>query len=51
MSYKIVDYEGETLEDGFVTATDAYTYMSKLFTKEHIKNMGLRVVREEKDER
>ena len=51
MSYKIVDYEGETLEYGFKTATDAYTCMSKLFTKEHIKNMGLRVVREEKYER
>lgn len=51
MSYKIVDYEGETLEDGFVTATDAYTYMSILFTKDHIKNMSLRVVKEENDER
>ena len=51
MSYKIIDYEGETLEDGFVTATDAYTYMSILFTKDHIKNMSLRVVKEENDER
>ena len=51
MSYKIIDYEGETLEDGFVTATDAYTYMSILFTKDHIKNMSLRVVQEENDER
>lgn len=47
MGYKIIDYEGETLEDGFVTATDAYTCMSKLFTKEHIKNMSLRVVKQE----
>ena len=51
MVYKIIDYEGETVADGFNTATDAYTCMSKLFTKTHIKNMGLRVVREEKDER
>lgn len=47
MGYKIIDYEGETVADGFVTATDAYTVMSVLFTKEHIKNMGLRVVRME----
>lgn len=51
MGYKIIDYEGETLEDGFVTATDAYTYMSILFTKDHIKNMSLSVVKEENDER
>lgn len=42
--YKIVDYEGETVQDGFYTATNAYIFMSTLFTKEHIKNMGLRVV-------
>ena len=47
MGYKIIDYEGETVADDFNTATDAYTCMSKLFTKEHIKNMGLRVVKQE----
>ena len=47
IGYKINDYEGETVADDFNTATDAYTCMSKLFTKEHIKNMSLRVVKQE----
>ena len=49
MSYKIVDYEGETVADDFNTATDAYICISTLFTKEHIKNMSLRVVKETED--
>lgn len=51
MGYKIIDYEGETVEDDFYTSTAAYMFMQDLFTKEHIKTMGLRVVKEEKDER
>ena len=47
MSYKIIDYTGETVEDDFYSATAAYKFMSDLFTKEHIKNMGLKVIREE----
>lgn len=47
MSYKIIDYEGETVEDDFYTATAAYMFMQDLFTKDHIKNMGLKVVKME----
>ena len=50
MRYKIIDYEGETVADDFNTATDAYTVMNVLFTKTHIKNMGLRVVRETEED-
>lgn len=49
MGYKIIDYEGETVADDFATATDAYIVMNTLFTKTHIKNMGLRVVRTEEN--
>ena len=50
MSYKIIDYTGETVEDDFYSTTAAYKFMSDLFTKEHIKNMGLKVIREENKE-
>lgn len=43
--YKIIDFEGETLEDGFISYGSAYHYLLSLFTPEHIRNMGLIIVR------
>lgn len=51
MGYKIIDFDGDTVQDGFYTATAAYMYMQDLYSKDFIKDIGLRVVREEKDER
>ena len=47
MSYKIIDFEGETVESGFVSYTAAWLWMHDLFTDKHIKNMEYKIIRED----
>lgn len=49
--YKIIDYAGETLKDGFEACERAYSYLSLSFSPAFIHEMQFKVVREEvKDE-
>lgn len=47
MSYQIMNYEFDTMADGFETATEAYCYMHKTWSKDFIKEMELKIVRED----
>ena len=50
--YKIVDYAGETVKDGFDACERAYSYLCISYSTDFIHEMGFRVIREEeKDER
>ena len=50
MSYKIIDFEGDTVMDGFKTATDAWVYMKRNYTQYHITNLDLQVIKEDKED-
>ena len=52
MSYKIVDYTGNTVNDGFKTYGEAFKWMHSLFTDDHIKLMDYLIIpnMEDKDE-
>ena len=45
--YKIIDYAGETIKDGFSSAERAYSYLSLSFSPAFIHEMQFKVVREE----
>lgn len=45
--YKIVDCFKEVVADSFNTATEAYFWMHKSFTDQHIKLYNFRIVKEE----
>lgn len=47
MGYKIIDYEGEVVNDGFATYTEAFHWMTTTFTKKHIQLMGYKIVKDE----
>lgn len=50
--FKIIDYAGETIEEGFPNARAAYVWLSFKFSGDFIHEMHFKVVREEvKDER
>ena len=52
MGYRIIDYAGETLKDGFDTCGRAYSYLYISYSVDFIHEMGFRVIREEvEDER
>lgn len=49
--YKVIDYAGETIEEGFPNARAAYVWLSFKFSEAFIHEMQFKVVREEvKDE-
>ena len=45
--YKIVDCFKEVVADSFDTATEAYYWMHRTFTVQHIKLYNFRIVKEE----
>ena len=47
--FKIIDYAGETVKDGFGSAVAAYNFLYITYSVDFIKEMGFRVIREEKD--
>lgn len=47
MNYKIIDYAGETVNSGFASYTEAFHWITSLFTKHHIKLMQYKIVKEE----
>lgn len=47
MGYKVVDYEGETVRVGFSTEISAWNWIYSTFTKDYIKDISLKVVKEE----
>jgi hypothetical protein len=49
MGYKIIDYAGETVKDGFGTAAAAYNFLYITYSVDFIKEMGFRVVRKEEE--
>ena len=50
--FKIIDYAGESVKDGFGTASAAYNFLYMTYTVDFIKEMYFRVIREEaEDER
>ena len=50
--FKIIDYAGETVKNGFGTASAAYTFLYLTYSVDFIKEMHFRVKREEaEDER
>ena len=50
MGYKIVDFDNDVIKDGFPTYTDAWKYIYRNFTKEHMLTFELKVRKEEEDE-
>lgn len=50
MSYKIIDYQGETIQGNFRTATGACMYMQHEFSEPFIHDLEMKVIREDKDE-
>jgi len=50
MGYKIVDFNNETVMDDFPTEGSAWTWIYSVFTKDYIKDVGLKVVKEDKDD-
>lgn len=48
MGYKVVDYNDETVMDGFSTEGSAWNWIYSAFTKDCIKDIGLKVVKEDK---
>ena len=50
MGYKLIDYAGETVKDGFGSAAAAYNFLYITYSVDFIKEMWFRVIRgEEKD--
>lgn len=47
MGYKVVDFNNETVRDGFSTEGSAWNWIYFTFTKEYIKDVELKVVKEE----
>lgn len=50
MGYRIVTYNGDIMEDGFKTATEAHVFMHTKWNKIFIQDMSLRIEKEEEDE-
>ena len=48
--FKIIDYAGATVEDGFVNARFAYTWLNEKFSIDFIREMHFRVIREEEED-
>lgn len=48
--YAIIDYDGETLKDGFDSCERAYSYLYISYSTDFIHEMGLRVIREEEED-
>ena len=48
--FKIIDYAGETVKDGFGTASAAYTFLYLTYSVDFIKEMHFRVIREEEED-
>ena len=49
--FKVIDYAGETVKDGFGSAAAAYNFLYITYSVDFIKEMWFRVIREEeKDE-
>ena len=45
--FKVIDYAGEVLMDGFPKALTAYGWLYQRYTADFIHEMQLRVIREE----
>ena len=45
--FKIIDYAGETVKDGFGSAAAAYNFLYITYSVDFIKEMWFRVIREE----
>lgn len=50
MGYKVVDFHNETVMDGFSTEGSAWNWLYSVFTKDYIKDAGLKVVKEDNDD-
>lgn len=48
MTYKIIDYEGETVKNGFTTSAEAWLWLHDNFTQSHIRIYNMRVIKEDK---
>lgn len=48
--YKVVDFNNETVRDGFSTEGAAWNWLYSVFTKDYIKDAGLNVVKEDDDD-
>ena len=49
--FKVIDYAGETVEEGFSSAVEAYRYIALTFSPDFIREMHFKVIGEEvKDE-
>lgn len=48
--YKIIDYAGETIEEGFPNAKAAYVWLSFKFSEAFIHEMQFMVIREEEED-
>ena len=45
--FKIIDYAGETVKDGFKTSRDAWCWLMWRFSNGFISEMAFKVIREE----
>ena len=45
--FKIIDYAGETVKDGFGSAAAAYNFLYITYSVDFIKEMRFKVIREE----
>ena len=45
--FKIIDYAGETVKDGFGSAAAAYNFLYITYSVDFINEMWFRVIREE----
>lgn len=48
--FKIIDYTGETVKDGFGSCAAAYYYLALTYTVDFIHEMHFRVIREEEED-
>ena len=48
--FKIIDYEGETLTNGFPSCEAAYRYLYISFSVDFIHEMQFKVIREEEED-
>ena len=48
--FKIIDYSGQTVKDGFKTSRDAWCWLMWRFTNRFINEMEYNVIREEEED-